>query len=234
MYEYEMTVDNDEEDYVNVCNISFLILVRKSDKQEIVKDIDVNGAINGQRRIESSNVISLNKNDDGFYTFNNENYSMLIELVHYVNEKYPKEKVTITKNNGEQESSMVYFPDFDLEDETIKAFSNGYIKFEDDANKVNGWFDNNGKKVTISNNYIISDIKDNKIILIEDNVEDDDTMDEVTEHYYIIDMTGNLLLQTTSLWTYDDIYIYENENNKMVILDKDLHVISNEYDKIIP
>ena len=219
IYKYEMTVNNDVVDYVHVCNMSYSILTK-------------NG-INNREIEKSSNVINLNKNNDGLYSFNNENYSMLIELIYSESEEYPKEKVIITKNNGEQESSIVYFPYLDLYDATMQLFSNGYIGFEDEDNNVNGWFDDNGNKVTISNNYIINDIKDNKVILKEDNTEDYDTMDEVTEHYFVIDMAGNLLLQTTVLYVYDDIYLVENENKKMVIMDKDLHVISNEYDKII-
>lgn len=46
-------------------------------------------------------------------------------------------------------------------------------------------------------------------------------------------MTGKILLQTNAIDVYDDMYLVKNENNKMVLLDKDLNVISNEYDKII-
>lgn len=41
------------------------------------------------------------------------------------------------------------------------------------------------------------------------------------------------MLQTNAIDVYDDMYLVKNENNKMVLLDKDLNVISNEYDKII-
>ena len=46
-------------------------------------------------------------------------------------------------------------------------------------------------------------------------------------------MTGKILLKTTAIDVYDDMYLVKNENNKMVLLDKDLNVISNGYDKII-
>ena len=46
-------------------------------------------------------------------------------------------------------------------------------------------------------------------------------------------MTGKTLLQTTAIDVYDNTYLVKNDNNKMVLMDKDLNVISNEYDKII-
>lgn len=46
-------------------------------------------------------------------------------------------------------------------------------------------------------------------------------------------MTGKTLLQTTALDIYDNIYPIKNNKNKMVLIDKDLKQISNEYDKII-
>ena len=52
-------------------------------------------------------------------------------------------------------------------------------------------------------------------------------------NFIIIDMSGNTLLQTTALDIYDNMYLVKNNNKKMVLLDKDLKQISNEYDKII-
>ena len=46
-------------------------------------------------------------------------------------------------------------------------------------------------------------------------------------------MTGKTLLQTKALDIYDNMYLVKNNNEKMVLLDEDLNVISNEYDKII-
>ena len=52
-------------------------------------------------------------------------------------------------------------------------------------------------------------------------------------NFIIIDMTGKTLLQTTALDIYSNMYLVKNSNRKMVLMDKDLKVISNEYDKII-
>ena len=45
-------------------------------------------------------------------------------------------------------------------------------------------------------------------------------------------MTGKKLLQTTALDVYENMYLVKLDNKKMVLMDKDLKVISNEYDKI--
>lgn len=52
-------------------------------------------------------------------------------------------------------------------------------------------------------------------------------------HFIIIDMTGKVLLKTTALDVYDNMYLIKKDNNKMVLVNKDLKEISNEYEKII-
>lgn len=160
------------------------------------------------------NQVDLSERNAKYY-YDNRNYSMLIEPE---NTKY---NVTITKNNGEIESSIVYLPGFDEEETMLSVFTNGYIEFEDGEHKRKGWYDDNGNKTTISNNYTIEDIKDGKAILRKDNV------------IKIIDMKGKTLLKTTALDIYDNIYLVKNKNNKMVLIDKDLKEISSEYDKIV-
>ena len=69
-----------------------------------------------------------------------------------------------------------------------------------------------------------------------DNDYDDENYDQNTKfelNFIIIDMKGKTLLQTTALDIYDNMYLVKNNNKKMVLLDKDLNVISGEYDKII-
>ena len=67
---------------------------------------------------------------------------------------------------------------------------------------------------------------------------DGSTKSEYNWNNIIIDTTGNILLQTPALDIYDSdiyntVYLIKNNNNKMVLLDKDFKEISNEYDKII-
>ena len=67
---------------------------------------------------------------------------------------------------------------------------------------------------------------------------DGSTESEYNWNNIIIDTTGNILLQTPALDIYDSdiyntVYLIKNNNNKMVLLDKDFKEISNEYDKII-
>ena len=205
-----------------------------------------------QQTIEKSNItntITLNEKSAKYY-YNNTNFSMIIEPINddmnnydkynyenyynedentsYLSSSNTKHKVTIYKTNGEYETSIIYLPGFNEYNGTLDIFLNGYIEFKDEENEKNGWFDDKGNKITVPNTYTIYDIKDNKAILEVYNI------DENAEFYYIIiDMTGKILLKTTAIDVYDDMYLVKNENNKMVLLDKDLNVISNEYDKII-
>ena len=139
-----------------------------------------------------------------------------------------KYNVTITKTNGEKGSSIVYLPGFEEYNSTLNTFTNGYIEFENEDQTQHGWYDNNGNKTIISNDYYIEDIKDNKIILQEKNIEENNKI-----YYIIIDMTGRKLLQTRALEIYDNLYLVKDNNNKMILLDKDLNIISKEYNKII-
>lgn len=205
-----------------------------------------------------SNEITLNEKNSK-YSYTNKNYSMLIEPIYdetedtdydtyyddyyvedentyYLSSESTKYNVTITKSNGEIESSIVYLPGLDGDEDTLDTFTNGYIEFENEDHTRNGWYDNNGNQTTISSNYTIKDIKDNKIILQITNNNDDKNYDINTKkelNFMIIDLAGKTLLKTTALDIYDNMYLVKNNNKKMVLMDKDLKVISNEYDKII-
>ena len=207
--------------------------------------------------------VSLTKRNSKF-TYKSSNYTMLIESIrekvdeddyfenyfeysdnvyynedddtYYISSDETKCKVTITKSNGEEQSSIVYLPGIDEDESSLETFTNGFIEFKSEDEERVGWYDSNGNQTTIPSNYEIQDIKDNKIILRVDNSDDDEEYDE-NKHYemnfIIIDMFGNTLLQTTALDIYDNMYLVKNNNKKMVLLDKDLKQISNEYDKII-
>jgi len=200
----------------------------------------------------SSNKFNLS-DENPIYYYSNENYSIMIEQIvdeqtdynekenNYMSyyesedEEDTKYNVTIIKNNGDTESSIVYLPYLDCKNATLATFSNGFIEFEDEDRKYKGWYDNNGNKTTIPNAYMIIDIKDNKVFLREQDNEDENyDMDEKIEYsYIIIDLTGKTLFQTGALDIYDNMYLVKNSNNKMVLIDEDLKEISKQYDKII-
>ena len=201
--------------------------------------------------IHNTNSITLTEKKSKYY-YNNKNYSMIIEPIYeetdydedyydeneniyYLSSSNTKYNVTITKSNGEQKSNIVYLPGFDDDDATLDIFTNGYIEFENEEQTRKGWYDNEGNQITIPNTYTISDIKDNKVILQLNNIENEnyDENKKYELHFLIIDMTGKTLLQSTAIDVYDNMYLVKNDNNKMVLMDKDLNVISNEYDKII-
>lgn len=154
------------------------------------------------------------------------------EDTYYLSAQITKYKVTIAKANGEIETSIVYLPGLDNEDATIDTFDNGYIEFENEEGTHVGWFDNNGNKTAIPNNYSIIDIKENKVSVQIFKKESENYDKNMKLQYAIIDTSGQTLLKTTALAVYDNIYLVMNENNKMVLMDKKLNVISKEYDKI--
>lgn len=196
-----------------------------------------------QQTLETNNnekEISLAERNSKYYC-DNQNYSMLIEPVYDSSEEdsslyETKYKVTISKANDEIQSSIVYLPGIDEYNSTLRTFTNGYIEFENEDGTKRGWYDYNGNQILINSKFSIKDIKDDKVILqvINYNVgENYNKNTKLEDNFIIIDMTGKTLLQTKALDIYDNMYLVKNNNEKMVLLDEDLNVISNEYDKII-
>ena len=198
---------------------------------------------------QGDNKIDLNEKNSK-YIYKNKNYTMTIEPIYKeetedeeLNEYYDEDEksyylapkgincnVTITKSNGEKESSIVHLLKFDEESATLETFTNGYIGFESEDCTQNGWYDDNGNKYTISSDYNIIDIKDNKIIAQMTNSQEESLE---SNNYIMIDMSGRKLLETKALDIYDNFYLVKNADNKMVLMDENLKTISNEYDKII-
>lgn len=148
--------------------------------------------------------------------------------------------VTINKKNGETQSNIVYLPGIDEEEKTLEVL-NGYVEFENEDETQKGLYDMYGNQIKIHYDYYdsIVYIEEDKIILEENN--DDENYDinaPIEEKYTILDMTGKILLQKTVLSIYDDVYLVksnaQNDNGRrMILMDKALNIISNEYDKII-
>lgn len=179
----------------------------------------------------SDNMISLEEIDSRFI-YETENYSMAIQInnLDEILEEESSEdiecNVTITRNNGEEETSTVYLPGLDIFG-ILDVFSNGYVEFQTaDKTKI-GWYDDNGYQTTIPSGYGIKDIKDDKAIL---EVYDED---ESISGYMIIDLTGRILLKTPVLETYEDMYLSIDDEGKIALLDSDLNVITDEYDVIV-
>jgi len=174
-------------------------------------------------------------NYDNYYKYSND-ISYDDEDTDYMDSDETKYKVTVKKNNGDVQSKIVYLPGIDEENSSLETFTNGFIEFKSEDEERVGWYDDNGNQVTIPGNYEIRDIKDNKIILRVDNNDEDEEYDgnqQYEMNFIIIDMTGKTLLQTSALDIYSNMYLVKNSNKKMVLMDKNLKVISNEYDKII-
>lgn len=195
----------------------------------------------------SSNNVTL-KEEDYTYYYESNNYTMEIEPIYleednnesyydeyedtyYLSSNDTKYNVTVTKANGEQEASVVYLPGIDEYDFTLETFSNGYIEFVNEEQTKRGWYDSNGNQITIPSNFQILDIKDDKVILQLDNIQDGSGVYRL--NYVIINLEGRTLLQTSAINIYENVYMVKDANNKMVLMDNELNIISNEYDKII-
>lgn len=259
MYEYlgESFTENINQDgnyrlgYLQAFEFIFQAFNAKEEIELTQQTLDVNNDLK---------EIFLTEQNSKYY-YNNQNYSMVIEHVYdgseeeeeyynnygndgdyyyeegvlHISSYDPKYKVTISKTDGEIQASIVHLPGIDENYLTLETFSNGYIEFENEDG-TKGWYDNNGDKASISNNYTIIDITDDKVILQIDDDNEIENYDENTKaelDLIIIDMTGKTLLKTTALDIYDNMYLVKNKNKKMVLLDKDFNVISDEYDKII-
>lgn len=146
---------------------------------------------------------------------------------------YTNCKITFTKNNedGTYETSSYEEAIYGLRDysDNIYVLSDGYVAFKSLDGKTGGWYDNEGNKVVINlQNFEISDVKNDKIILYTDIEE------EEKREYYVFDMTGELILRTGMMYEIGDVYWIKNEQNKSIIVDGDFNQITDEYDTFIP
>ena len=240
--------------YIESYNALLTAATTKGEKQLSSQQLE-------SRYYSSADEVTLRRINTG-YMYASQNFSMIIEPILEENEEYSDDyydededtyymstveeecKVTILKSNGEEQSSIVCLPGLDEDDLTLETFNNGFIEFETKDYSVTGWYDNNGNQTTISGDYSIIDIYDVddgeiyvQMIYYNENY-DGSTESEYNWNNIIIDTTGNILLQTPALDIYDSdiyntVYLIKNNNNKMVLLDKDFKEISNEYDKII-
>lgn len=177
-------------------------------------------------KTEPNNASYYNK-DTGYGTVPEEYYREIDEEEE--DSEKPKYKVTIRKNNGEETSTLEYIPYFDEDDATLNVFSDGYIRFESLDKKLQGWYDTNGNKVSIANDYYLEDIYNNYMILTKEYI----TEEKYNKEYYVFDITGKFILKANNLMRFEEVYLIKNENNKMVLYNKDLKPITKEYDKII-
>ena len=234
--------ENDRKSYIQSFNY-FLQVLTRGEADLYQQTVETN----------NTNSITLTEKNSKYY-YNNKNYSMIIEPIYeetnyeedysyddyvddedyYLSSSDTKYNVTITWPNGATKSSIVYLPGLDEEDATLDTFSNGYIEFENEEHTRIGWYGSDGNPIMLPNTYTIMDIKDDKAILqLYDN--EDDNYDENKKYepqFLIIDMTGKILLQSSAIDVYDNMYLVKKDNSKMVLMDKDLNIISNEYDKI--
>ena len=174
----------------------------------------------------NENILKLQKNDDS-YILENENYTMKIRPLDEQYQFYTKCNLIITKNNGETQSYGEEIYCLDEYANNIEPYSDGYIGFRSIDQQIYGWYDNYGNKVSVNfGDFEIFDVKKDYMIL-------KNTSKENECNYCFFDMSGKELLSTKYLSQISNIYIITNKDEKMILIDEDLNVISNEYDKIL-
>ncbi len=188
-----------------------------------------------QQYDEEDHHIDLSENDTGKY-FINSNFSIYLETfdLDYDEHNIPNEEfnlvsseieklfnvsVTQFKNGLVSTNSKEYLPGYF--GSSIITFSDGSIEFESIDKKTHGWYDSTGRKFSIPIEYDIIDVQGYILFLQKDDV------------YYILNLTNNSIINVQNLIVTNSTYAYKNKNEKMVLYDKDLNVISNEYDEII-
>lgn len=183
----------------------------------------------------SQENIKLQKQGTAYY-YNTDNYYMKIEPLENfddrVDDNYTYCNITISKNNDNQIYNDLTYQEaiygLDEERNEITLLSDGYIMFKSLDGKTSGWYDNNGDKVNISlKDFEILDVRSNKIIL-SNYIEKYEKIE-----YAIVDLEGNLILYTDTLYWFENTYWVKNTQNKMIMVDKNFNQISNEYDFII-
>ena len=179
--------------------------------------------------------IKLQKQGSTYY-YNTDNYSLRIDPLEEIDDGsddyYTNCNITMIKNNADQTYNTSSYQEaiYGLGDDNdeINVTSDGYIVFKSLDGKTGGWYDNNGDKVNISlGDFEIDDVVNNKIILSRYIAEED------KREYFILDLEGNLILYTDTLYRFENTYWVKNAQNKMIVVDKDFNQLSNEYDFII-
>ena len=192
----------------------------------LAKNSNLNINLYSVEAIENSqnekNEIDLQEVDDNYY-YKHENYTMKIELLEDEEDYTTKAKVTVIKKDGTTSSSIEMIAYLDKDDGTIQTLSNGCIAFENEQGEIKGWYNEYGNKIRVNGEYKILDVKYDKIFMT----------DSAESVYYILDMSGRVILKTDVLYFYNDNIIIKNKNNKMVICNSELNEVSAEYDKII-
>lgn len=211
---------------------------------------------------DSGNIIELEKQKDKFY-YKNSNYTMFLELIeskeddqesdyqyydssnenwyytdndyndnYYIDEndfyQYSNEndkfKVTIRKENDEESSNIEYLPTYNQN--CIETFSDGSIYFKDLKEEKYGWYDTTGTRNILPKNYQIEDILENGLMFLKKQKNGQIV-------YLVANKNGKILLESETLYMLKDSFVIKNENKKMVLYDKDLNKLSDEYDNIL-
>lgn len=226
-FSFRLDEKDDYENAMNECinfyRLLFILLISHNE------DVDVQ-----TQTAEGNNKVELEYENFKYY-YNTKNYSMVIEKIYddenYYSSSDPlKYNVTIIKQNGQKESSIVYLPGFEEDSNILRPLSNGFIEFEEEG--YSGWYDNNGNKTTIVKPYVVVDVREDTAVLFKDDIEwyDENTIEE----YIGIDMKGQIIMQTNYIMGLSNGYLIKNENGKMVLISNKLEVLSKEYDIMLP
>ena len=162
------------------------------------------------------NLVELNRNEVLY-----DNGKVSIKFTYNTDDKYFDDiyDITVTKQNGEvYKYEYEYIPIYGSE---IYLYSDMYIPFYNESTQ--GWYDLEGNKFFVNKNYGILDIKNN-IAVLKDL--------RINKVIFLDLLTNQTKLTVNGVKICESGYIVKLENNKYVLLDFNLNVLTKEYDCI--
>lgn len=162
--------------------------------------------------------------DKGYLYPLNDDYDIYITVSSQSGRKSKYELVKKTGSNNVKIS--IDCDNMEYDKNYLYIFKNGYLPFYKTSEKIQGYYDDNMKRVEIEGNAQILEFY-GKDILIKDYNEN---------LIYFMDTSGNILSDKyKDIYTYDDGYIVKMQNDKYTLIDKKYKKqIDKEFDYINP
>ncbi len=119
-------------------------------------------------------------------------------------------------------------PSYEVQAWTIRSDIGDVEYIDEDDDYV--YYTVDGQDYKFPAEYSVKYLKDDKMII---SIESYDSETEMYSYEYeIMDLDENVVYESDCIRTYDDYYLVKNENGMMVLLDKDLNEVTDEYDRI--
>jgi len=155
----------------------------------------------------------------------NDDYDIYITVSSQVGRKNKYELIKRSGNSNVKIS--IDCDNLDFDSDYLYIFKNGYLPFYKTSEKMQGYYDNNMKRIDMGGNAQILEFYDDNVILLKDYNEN---------LIYFMDSSGNILSDKyKDIYVYNDGYIVKKTNDKYTLIDKKYKKkIDKEFDYINP